>query len=177
MTIYFRLRILKCLDDDSATHLAAKTSINQEELYMKKSSLFITLILIILWIGCSDTPTESLPAEPVPAGAFSYTSYDTTGAALISGWFTMSVSDSGIISGEWHFNPVGNPQNIGPQTGEGNLVGGMEGDTVWIELNPQYADYNLQLHGILQGDNYSGEWRYISFPGITNHGTFEANRN
>jgi len=139
---------------------------------MKSPAVLIALLFAILWIGCTESPTESLPTD-----AFVYTSYDTTGTAIVNGWFTMTISDSGAISGEWHFNPIGNPQNIGPQTGEGNLIGSIYENNIWIELNPQYADNNLQLTGTLEGDRYAGEWMSIGFPGVTNHGSFEAIRN
>jgi len=34
------------------------------------------------------------------------------------------VKDStGNISGEWHFDKIGSPKNIGPQVGDGILIG------------------------------------------------------
>jgi hypothetical protein len=71
---------------------------------------------------------------------------------------------------------VGNPQDIGPQTGDGTLVGGFHNGKLWVELNPQFRDNNLQLTGTLVGNRYSGEWAWISFVGITSTGTFEAVR-
>jgi hypothetical protein len=70
----------------------------------------------------------------------------------------MNFTDSATISGKWHFRSIGSPTNIGPQTGDGNLVGGVENGRVWIELNPQFKDNNLQLTGTLQGGRYSGQW-------------------
>ncbi|MBC8277675.1 MAG: hypothetical protein H8E46_05540 [FCB group bacterium] len=138
---------------------------------MKCPGVLLALLLTIIWLGCSDTPTESFPDD-----VFIYTSYDTSGIPAVSGWFTMTFSDSGAISGDWHFSPVGNPQNIGPQTGEGNLIGGIDENNVWIELNPQYIDHNLRLTGTLEGDRYTGEWQWISYVGVTNQGNFEAIR-
>ncbi len=87
---------------------------------MKNPCALFALLFATLWVGCGGSPTET-----VPFGAFAYTSYDTTGVALVTGWFTMNFSDSNTISGEWHFRPIGNPENIGPQTGDGTLVGGL----------------------------------------------------
>jgi hypothetical protein len=109
-----------------------------------------------------------------PGSSFRYTSYDSSGTPLVTGWLTMNFSDSVTISGEWHFKPINNPKNIGPQTGDGNLVGGFRNEQVWIELNPQFRDNNLQLSGTFHGDRYSGQWMWISFVGITNAGSFEA---
>jgi hypothetical protein len=134
-----------------------------------KTTRFAPFAILALVMSFCDQPTSP------PAGSFRYTSYDSTGIAIVNGWFTMNFKDS-TIAGEWHFKPINNPQNIGPQTGDGNLVGGIRNGEIWIELNPQFRDNNLSLIGTLQGDRYSGQWAWISFIGITNQGTFEAIR-
>lgn len=138
---------------------------------MKHLLVLSVLLSVTFWIGCRGTTTEW-----VPNSAFSYTSYDSSGVAVVTGWFTMDLSDSAAVSGEWHFWPIGNPEGIGPQTGSGRLVGGFSESELWVELNPQYVDNNLTLRGTLQGDRYTGDWLWISFVGITNQGTFEAQR-
>ena len=138
---------------------------------MKNTCVLLTLLFATFWFGCKGAPTQA-----VPVGGFAYTSYDTTGVALVTGWFTLSVSDSSTISGEWHFRAIGNPENIGPQTGDGTLIGGLAEGEVWLELNPGIRDNNLQLHGILEGDRYAGDWMWITLFGVTNHGTFKALR-
>jgi hypothetical protein len=135
---------------------------------MKTTYLYILIAVTLLLMNCNQ------PTESIPMGAFQYTSYDSSGTPLVTGWFTMNFSDSVTISGEWHFKPIGSPKNIGPQTGDGNLIGGIENGRVWVELNPQFKDNNLQLSGTLQGDRYSGRWMWISYIGITNAGSFEA---
>lgn len=137
---------------------------------MKPPYCFALLALTAILTGCTGL------TDPTPEGAFRYTSYDTTGTVLVRGWFTMGISDPNMISGEWHFAAVGSPQNIGPQTGDGKLVGEVHGATMWIELNPQFVDNNLELRGTLQGNRCSGTWSWISYVGITNQGHFEAMR-
>jgi hypothetical protein len=139
-----------------------------EEYVMKTLHALVVLALMVILAGCA------LLTDPASDGSYRYTSYDTTGAVLVRGWFTMDISDSNTISGEWHFAAVDSAKNIGPQTGDGKLVGGIQGTTVWIELNPHYRDNNLGLHGTLQGNRFSGTWTWISFVGITNQGPFEA---
>ena len=146
-----------------------------EQANMKKAWKEVGLVLVVCvaipWQGCSDTGTE-----PAPTGVYEYTSYDGKGVAIVGGWFTMILSDTGAVSGEWHFRAIGTPQNIGPQTGDGNLVGGIDKEQVWVELNPQFRDNNLQLHGRIDRSRFSGTWAWISFVGVTNQGTFEAKR-
>jgi hypothetical protein len=131
---------------------------------------FIAAIVTLLLMNCLQ------PTASAPTGAFEYTSYDSSGTALVTGWYTMNFTDSATISGKWHFRPIGSPTNIGPQTGDGNLVGGVENGRVWIELNPQFIDNNLHLSGTLQGDRYYGQWMWLSYSGISNAGKFEAVR-
>ncbi len=88
----------------------------------------------------------------------------------------MIVSDSTTVSGEWHFAPIGSPQKIGPQTGDGKLVGGMNGEKVWIELNSGVRNNNLQLNGTSAQSRIDGQWTWISYDGIANQGMFHAVR-
>jgi hypothetical protein len=135
---------------------------------MKTAYLILFIAVPLFLMNCSQ-PTSIYKGAPLQ-----YTSYDSSGTPLVTGWFTMDFSDSVTISGEWHFRPIGNPKNIGPQTGDGRLVGGVRNGLVWVELNPQWVDNNLQLSGTLQGDRYSGRWMWLSFVGNTNAGSFEA---
>lgn len=133
--------------------------------------LLLVLLTFIQLVGCKQTSSESIPSD-----AFAYTSYDSGGTALVSGWLTINVSDSTSISGEWHFTAVQSPAGIGPQTGDGKLVGGINNDQVWIELNPQVRNNNLQLNGTLAQGQFVGQWTWISYSGIANQGTFKAAR-
>lgn len=120
--------------------------------------------------GC----TKENPLEVTPAGAFQYKAYDTTGALIVQGWFTLNIIDSTHINGEWHFARVNRYQETGPQVGNGKLVGGFDQGNLWVGLNPEYIDNNITLHGKLVGKSYSGTWIWDSFIGITNRGTFTA---
>ena len=138
---------------------------------MRRIIAVLAGLMLLAGLGCPHAPVE-----PGTTERYTYASYDTNGVALVTGWFMLHYADDSTITGEWHFNPVGNPQNIGPQTGNGILAGGVENGEVWVELNPQFRDNNLQLTGMIQGNRYAGEWAYISFIGVTNHGPFEAFR-
>jgi predicted outer membrane repeat protein len=115
---------------------------------------------------------------PLPCPSFSatyqYTGYDTNGVTVVQGWISLIFNDSNQINGTWQLEAVGDPENIGPQIGSGNLAGFVFQGEVWINLNPDWVDYNVWLRGTIQGTVYSGIWWYEGFPGILNHGTFEA---
>ena len=138
---------------------------------MKHLLPFSVLLLVPLWFGCKGTTTGC-----VPSGAFAYTSYDSSGVAVVTGWFTMDLSDSSAVTGEWHFRPIGDPERIGPQTGTGELAGGFYDGELSVDLHPGWMDNNILLSGTLEDDDYTGEWMWISFIGITNQGTFVAER-
>lgn len=136
-----------------------------------KRMLLLSLLLLAGPVGGCDHLVD-----PTPIGTFRYASYDTTGTLMVQGLFTMDLADSDSVAGEWHFAAVGNAQNIGPQTGDGMLIGRFRDTTLWIELQPQYRDNNLELAGVLRGDRFAGEWVWISFAGVSNKGPFEAVR-
>ncbi len=133
--------------------------------------MFVSALAIaLLWPGCKRA------SDSIPKGAFAYTSFDSSGTAVANGWFTMNVADSATVSGEWHFAPIGDPLRIGPQTGEGELVGGINSGKVWMELNHKVRNNNLQLNGILAEGRINGQWTWINYEGIANQGTFSAVR-
>lgn len=136
---------------------------------LKYALISLSVICLAAWSGCKRTS-----GDEVPPGAYAYTSYDSGGTALVHGWFKAIISDSSKISGEWHFEPIGDPPRVGPQTGDGRLVGGVDGDKVWIELNPDVRNNNLQLNGRLVTGRLSGQWTWISYDGMANEGTFQA---
>jgi len=138
---------------------------------MKTIALYLVFFISLLLIHCRQS------IEPVSPGTYHYTSYDSSGTVIVKGWFTMDLSDSSNISGEWHFKAISNSKNIGPQIGNGNLVGRVHDRQIWIELNPKFKDNNLQLVGKLFDDGISGRWLWISFIGVTSSGTFEAVKN
>jgi|WetSurMetagenome_2_1015567.scaffolds.fasta_scaffold44441_2 hypothetical protein len=122
--------------------------------------------------GC----TKDNPVESASSGSFQYMAYDTTGTPMVSGWMTINIQDSTHVTGEWHFNKLNNPLNIGPQTGEGNLIGLFDNGQLHINLNPDYIDNNVFLIGKIQAVTYSGTWNWSGYPGLINRGNFQATR-
>ncbi|MBN1894693.1 hypothetical protein JW906_09365 [bacterium] len=122
--------------------------------------------------GCTGRRTVS---GPDLSGSWYYTAWDTAGAAVAHGWFTLTQGDSGSFGGQWHFEKTGNDEKIGPQAGSDTLVGGVdEKGRVWMELRPGWRDNNIFLLGVMDREKYEGEWNYLSFTGPTNHGPFLA---
>jgi len=136
----------------------------------------VTVVAAILALGALNCNESTTIMSPRLGGRFLYKSFDSTGTKIVEGWLTLIYRDSVHITGEWHFQKVGSPQRIGPQVGDGVLEGGVRDETVWVELQPQNRDNNLQLTGTIENGRYHGEWVWISFVGVTNRGPFEAIR-
>jgi hypothetical protein len=130
--------------------------------------------MTVVFISC-DLLLEN--NDDVPSGAYSYTASDSLGTVVVEGWFTMVNQGSKEFNGEWHFKKIGDPQNIGPQVGDGELLGFEDSTGVQINLNPQNADNNVILLGEFTGDQYTGEWQWVTFIGPTNKGDFKAIQN
>ena len=139
--------------------------------HLNKTTIFLALFFTIGGNGCNGNPDGS-----APPGAFNYRSYDSSGVPIVSGWFTLVNSDSSHVTGEWHLKATGSGERIGPQTGTGKLVGGINGEKFWIELNPQVRNNNLQLNGVFSRDSLAGQWTWINNEGIVNQGRFYAVR-
>ena len=107
---------------------------------------------------------------------YQYSGYDTLGVQIIEGSLFFEYGDSISISGAWDFNVIGSPENIGPQTGEGEYIGTVENNQLWINLNPEWADNNVHLDGTIDGNKITGNWVYSGFAGSMNHGTFSSEK-
>jgi hypothetical protein len=94
----------------------------------------------------------------------------------VTGWFTMGEPGPGIVCGEWHFSYAHEPMDVGPQVGDGVLMGTVEANHITINLNPGWHDANVQLDGVLTGNRYAGEWIYSTLAGVRSQGLFEATK-
>lgn len=141
---------------------------------MNKICLFFVALLIFTIANC-DKNLIGIPHQS-PTEFYSYTSYDSSGTAVVKGWFKTDAKDSINFDGVWCFKEIGHPENIGPQTGDGELVGGFEEDKVWINLNPQMKDNNVFLLGDKNENGIIGEWTWSTFSGPTSGGQFIAEK-
>ncbi len=136
-----------------------------------KKIITVSLFALIL-IGCK----KDQPVEPIPSGAFQYMAYDTTGTLVVDGWLTIRIQDSTHVEGEWHFTKSTSASSVGPQVGDGHLVGVFERGMLSINLNPEYIDNNVFLIGQYTTISYNGTWSWSGFPGVFNGGRFQTKR-
>src|SRR5262245_46847823 len=94
----------------------------------------------------------------VPDGAYTYTGFDAGGTVVVRGWLMLDLSSATDVSGSWHLEAVGNPPQLGPQVGEGQLTGQRSASgSLVINLNPGSADSNVFLNGTLDGNAFRGQ--------------------
>ncbi|GBD94074.1 hypothetical protein BMS3Abin05_01671 [bacterium BMS3Abin05] len=143
---------------------------------MKPAARWLFLFgFVSLFVACRRGPKEVL-LPPVPAGAFQYAGYDSTGVVIVQGWLSLSFEDSTAITGKWQLQKVGEATHIGPQTGTGTLAGSIRLGKIFLNLNPQIVDNNVAITGDFAKNRFSGKWQYIGFAGLLNWGPFTAEK-
>jgi len=131
-------------------------------------ALLLTSAFILLLSACEKEDEES--------EFYQYAGFDEIGIQIIEGTFFIEYGDSTDITGQWNFESIGDPENIGPQVGSGTFIGAVDSNVFAVNLNPQYADNNVNLWGTISGNQIIGEWYYSGFPGVINQGTFRAEK-
>jgi hypothetical protein len=128
----------------------------------------LILLATLLFAGCNDDETQ--------IGTYHYTAF-LDNVPVVEGTMEFSNLTPQNASGTWNFQSVGEPRNdVGPQIGTGEFIGSFDGTVANINLNPQFADNNVTLHGTFTGTTLRGEWSFSGFAGVINHGTFTAER-
>jgi hypothetical protein len=140
-----------------------------------KLSVIIACFFFSLSISC-EQDNSPVGLEPGPPGSFSYQSYDTLGNLIVDGWIDFELTDSERIEGSWQLNNLSHREDIGPQYGSGRLNGTLTDSAISLNLNPQYADHNVYLDGIIKDNVIEGRWIWSTFIGPTNWGAFKAEK-
>jgi len=143
------------------------------------AALALSLLSARCWDDVTGLSGPDFPESTLQGSAKSYTycAFDTFGTALVRGVMFLAIDDSDRVTGLWDLRRIGTgPTMIGPQVGTGRLEGFREGATIWMNLNPQYADNNVMLFGTIRGSGIYGTWEYIGFPGVLSRGRFRALR-
>ncbi len=133
---------------------------------------------LLMLAALATTRCSSLPGELEPFdGVFAYRAFDDGGTLVLTGTLLLDVASNGAVSGTWAIErvPGTDPQIVvGPQVGEGELIGSVEDGGVVLELNPGVSDNNVGLLGTLDDGAIVGMWSYVTFVGPTAMGEFSA---
>jgi hypothetical protein len=127
-------------------------------------------------LACS-LPANSEQSKLSALGDYQYTGYDKNGDKIVEGQISITSIEQKHIKGRWQLNKIGGSlENIGPQVGSGALIGSVVDGKVYINLNPNMADSNVNLKGTIEKGHYKGTWSFNGYAGGINQGTFEATR-
>ena len=132
---------------------------------------FYLALAALIMAACSNGSSDPNTAQQM----FIYSALSDEGAELVAGVVELHVSGENVVSGEWEMDWVDGADTdseIGPQVGEGQLSGMLEGNTLSLNLNPEMADNNVRLRGEWSGRTISGTWTWVGFPGALANGTF-----
>jgi hypothetical protein len=143
---------------------------------IRQVTLPILIVLYLSLVACTDegSPSASYPGPVGTPAAYSYRAYDSGGSLAIVGTLTLVLADSAAIGGTWTLEQVLTGGKVGPQVGTGKLAGTISGTSIWVNLNPNWADNNVFLQGTIDDGRISGKWMWSTFVGNTAEGTFEA---
>ena len=138
---------------------------------MKKTIIFFLLTgAITILSNCSSSEVT----EYFPYGNFSYKSFNFVGEIVGEGSLYISKVDSNTVEGNWAIRDIKNCTVCGPQYGLGFLTGRIEGDSMYINLNPDNPENFVELVGELSNGAFLGDWRWFKTVVTSNRGTFKA---
>lgn len=129
--------------------------------------------MMLLTMGCEKNKQAT---EPQNMDIYSYSAYDATGTKIIQGWLEISIIDSSRMEGTWHLQKTANVGAVGPQTGDGKLIGNIYNDSISINLNPGVVDNNVILRGSFLDYVSKGEWSWVTIAGVTKKGIYKMIR-
>src|SRR5262245_45182049 len=138
---------------------------------MARAKLFL-LVLGVAGAGCR------APADPVVAavrnGSYDYLAR-LDGSPVVEGTLTLQIAADSSVTGTWALHRFpGSDTNlsVGPQLGTGSIAGHRSATSVWLDLNPGWADNNVFLVLTLDAtDLLSGEWHYSTIIGPVSGGS------
>jgi len=151
---------------------------------MNIASPYLIILTLSCYVLACSTPKNTDQTKPFPVGDYQYTGYDKKGHKIVEGRLSITAvetrriesAESIQIKGNWQLNKVGNQEKIGPQVGSGDLIGSIIKGEIYINLNPNISDSNVNLRGTIEGRRFHGTWSFNGYAGAMNQGTFEAIR-
>lgn len=137
---------------------------------MKVYLMSLAILIALFSFSC----TTQMISKKFPYGNYAYTSYNIAGEIVGEGTLFVSRVDTNNIEGNWSIRNIHNCVVCGPQYGGGFFSGSIEGDSLYINLNPDSPQNYVKLTGKINDGNFSGKWRWVELIVRTNWGTFKA---
>jgi hypothetical protein len=133
--------------------------------------LFVTAAALLAACGHETSAFE------LGDGELRYHATTATGKPLLEGRLTLTFPTDSTVIGTWQIQwsaGADTTSPVGPQIGTGTLVGTRRADTLRLELNPDYADNNVSLHGVAMRGGLRGDWTWATIAGPSTSGPFSA---
>lgn len=137
---------------------------------------FLPLAALLACAGAGGDPPTGGDIE---SGAFVYQARSATGQLLLEGQLEFRVGADSTIFGSWIIRWAPGADRtiaVGPQVGAGQLTGYLTGTDLFLGLNPEMRDNNVNLRATRSPQGMTGRWEWSTFAGLTAGGTFEALR-
>lgn len=132
--------------------------------------------LVVLLLGTAACSDASEPFE-FSDGTLRYEATTTVGLPLVEGELRLRYPTDSTVAGTWAFrvSPGADPAiEVGPQVGAGTVAGSRVGNTLYLDLNPGWADNNVFLTGEAAAGALRGRWTWSAFTGPRASGRFTA---
>ena len=145
----------------------------------RQCRLVPSLPLLVAMLACSGAPGTQTTAPRLEdfRDTYTYRAFHQDGRLLLTGTLTFDVRDESTIGGSWSIAWAPGADTtavVGPQVGEGQLVGTLRRDAVRIALNPGWADNNVDLAAEQRtADRIAGQWSHSTILGQVAQGRFE----
>ena len=136
----------------------------------KKHLILISSAAFLIIFSCS---TRNL-SEKYPYGYYSYVEHSKSGPLVCKGSLYIQKTDSNTFQGNWAVDVY--RDRVGGNTQNGFLIGRIENDSVFIDLDPDYAKTDWTLAGKLEGNVISGASDWKRYNGAFYNGLFTATR-
>jgi len=151
---------------------------------MKIANTYLIILTLSCYALACSSPVKVEQDKPFPVGDYQYTSYDDKGDKVVEGRLSItSVEKRRVgseeqtqIKGNWELKKAGKQERIGGQVGSGELIGSILKGEIYIDLNPNMSDANVNLRGTIEGKRFHGTWSFDGYAGSLSHGTFEATK-
>ena len=135
---------------------------------------FTLLATTLLLAACE---TGFLAPRDGETQTWEYTAYDFNNTAVVSGTFVVT-AEGRHFTGSWETQLLKPGSEVGPQVGTGDLRGewDTEGQSIFFDMNPGWADNNVFLTATPDGNILRGNWSHSTLLGVVSGGQFTARR-
>jgi hypothetical protein len=137
---------------------------------MKNKYLILVSFASILIMSCCSTRNLT---EEYPYGYYSYEEHNKLGILVSEGSLYLHKADSNTVQGNYAITVS---DRVDAGLNSGFLIGRIENDSIFIDLDPDYTKTDWTLAGTLDSNVISGDWEWRRNSAAFHKGSFIAIR-